>query len=94
MLSVVLPGDRFTVRVLQPVWWARPVTAFLFVIDAQKRVFRDLAVPLEPGQWVELKHNVSQQAVLPLKEIGVQFGGDLPYTGPIYLDELAQRRPQ
>jgi SPOR domain len=93
-LSVVLPGDRFTVRVLQPVWWARPVTAFLFVTDAEKHVFRDIAVPLDSGHWVELKHTISQQVVLPLKEVGIQFGGDLPYTGPIYVDELEQKRPQ
>lgn len=93
-LSVVLPGDRFTVKVLQPVWWARPVTAFIFVTDAEKHVFRDIAVPLDSGHWVELKHTISQQAVLPLKEVGIQFGGDLPYTGPIYVDEMEQQRPQ
>jgi hypothetical protein len=93
-LKVVLPGDCFTVRVLQPLWSARPVTAYLFITDAAKHVYEDLAVTLEPSRWIELKHVVSQQVTLPLKEIGIQFGGDLPYTGPIYVDELEQLRPR
>ena len=49
---------------------------------------------LEPGRWMELKQVISQQAALPLREIGIQFGGDLPYTGPVYVDELEQLRPE
>src|SRR4030095_7891681 len=92
--SVVLPQDRFSMRVLQPSAAGERMGARFYLVDARGKKLRHLAQPLEPGKWVELQWFIPANVMMTIGEIGLEFRpGRKSWTGVVCIDHVEQQRP-
>jgi hypothetical protein len=66
-----------------------------YLTDARGVNFVNTPIPLVPEKWIELQLVVSQHAMLPIQEVGLDFRApEQPWTGALYLDDVEQQRAQ
>jgi hypothetical protein len=88
--ATVGPGNPVRMFVLVPYGSQAGLTAKAYVQDREWKWNDGGITRLQPGVWTELRVEVPQDALLPLKAIGIHFEADPRWSGRLFVDDVLQ----